>query len=161
MEEAAKNNKPRCKAYFSMTPDQIWTRKPKEQLIDEVDIYREIFDYAINDIKTTCAPVLIAEGAGFLPELVKKTDVNKSSYVCIVPTRDFQFKKYCEREWVNYILEGCTDKQAAFNNWMERDAMFALYAAETAEKMGYKTFWTDGMNNPTEMLKIVEKVFEL
>lgn len=161
MKLAAKNDKPRCKAYFGMIPEQVWMRKPEIQFDDEVYIYREIFEYALKDIAMLNVPVVITEGAGFLPELMKQAGVGESEYICITPTRDFQIEKYSKRKWVPYVLEGCTDKQAAFENWMERDAMFAIYAAETAEKIGYKTFWTDGMCNPSYMLNMIEKAFGL
>jgi shikimate kinase len=161
MKQANKNHKSRCKAYFGMTSEQIWMRKPEIQFDDEVNIYREIFEYALSDIGKLKVPVVIAEGAGFLPELMKLEDIRESEYICITPTRDFQIEKYSKREWVSYVLEGCTDKKAAFENWMERDAIFAKYASETAEKNGYKTILTDGMRDASDMLNMVEKAFGL
>jgi len=161
MKQAAKNRKSRCVAYFGKTSEQVWMRTPEIQFDDEVNIYKEIFEYALNDIGKFKVPVVVAEGAGFLPELMKLEGIRENEYICITPTRDFQIEKYSKREWVPYILESCTDKKAAFENWMERDAIFAKYVSETAEKIGYKTFLTDGMCNPSDILNMVEEVFGL
>jgi len=161
MKRAAQRDESRCKAYFSMTPEQIWMRKPKIQFDDEVNIYREIFKYALEDIANLNVSNVISEGAGYLPELMKQIAVCENKYVCITPTRDFQINRYSKRKWVHYVIEGCEDKQAAFENWMERDAMFALYVAKTAKNLGYKTFLTDIMCKPSNILYTVENVFGL
>ncbi len=161
MKLAAKRDKSRCKAYFAMTPEQIWMRNPRIQFEDEVNIYREIFEYALEDIEKLNVPVVIAEGAGFLPELMKQIGVRKREDTCITPTRYFHVETYSKREWVPYILEGCSDKQTAFKNWMERDSIFAIYSADTAKKIGYETFLVDGMYEICYMVDLVENVFWL
>ncbi len=161
MKQAAKDGKYLCKSYFNMTPDQVWMRKPYIQFDDEVNIYKEIFEYALREIRKLNIPTVITEGSGFLPELMKQIGVGKSEYICITPTRDFQEKEYSKREWVPDILKGCKDKKAAFRNWMERDGLFAIYVSENARKSGYKTMLTDGMTNSLNTLNIVEKIFGL
>lgn len=58
-----------------------------------------------------------------MPELVSAVGVDKKHYINIVPVKDFQYHFYSQRPWVPYILEGCTDKKKAFENWMERDVL--------------------------------------
>ena len=36
-----------------------------------------------------------------------------------------QVQAACEEKGIPYILEGCSDKQQAFDNWMKRDILFA------------------------------------
>lgn len=158
MKKAAEALKPRCKAYSGMTPEQVWMRTPEIQFKDEIGIYQEIFDYALFDLeKLNSSTPVITEGAGFMPELMKKVGIRINEYICIVPTCDFQIEKYSKRERVPYVLEGCSDKEKAFDNWMKRDIMFAKYAAENAEKYGYEVMWTDGRNSPSVMLGMAEK----
>ena len=65
---------------------------------EEIAIYEMMFSYSINDIlKLSPEKPIIAEGAGFMPSLVKRLNVDKAHYICIVPTREFQIKKYGER----------------------------------------------------------------
>jgi hypothetical protein len=75
---------------------------------------------------------------------VNEIKVDNHSYICIVPAKDFQYCHYKLRPWVPDILAECTDKEQAFENWMERDALFAVTVKEKADKFGYKSIITDG-----------------
>jgi hypothetical protein len=110
-----------------------------------LEIYHEIFEYIIEDLSKLEAPNgSITEGAAFLPDLMNKLGVDSNSYICIIPTKDFQYHHYKLRPWVPEILKDCTDKKQAFENWMERDALFAVTVKEKADKLGYRTIITDG-----------------
>lgn len=162
MRMAANASKPRCMAYFKMTPEQIWMRTPEIQFDDAVEIYREIFEYAMSDIEILKANTpAIAEGSGFMPELIKQSGVTSNTYVCIVPAPKFQLYNYAKRPYIPYILEGCNDKETAFANWMKRDCLFAEYSAQTASKAGYQVIWIDGVVSPDGILDFVENIFEL
>lgn len=162
MKKGKTDGKPSSSGYFEMTPDEIWLRAPEAQNTEEFEIYREIFEYALMDLKRISQDTpIIAEGAGFLPELMKKIGVPKNEYVCIVPTKEFQCEKYSQRPWIPYILEGCSDKKLAFKNWMDRDALFAIDAAMSAKKLGYTAIIVDGTASIEENLAVAEKVFEL
>jgi dephospho-CoA kinase len=161
MRLAARDGKPACQAYFQLPPGQEWMRKPEEMFADEVRIYEEIFAYAARELARLEAPVVIAEGAGFLPELMRQAGIGPDAYVCIVPTPAFQVEKYRQRPWIAEVLAPCADRQAAFANWMERDALFARHAAETAERLKYRAFWTDGRRSPGELLQEIAGIFGL
>ncbi|MCE5235633.1 MAG: hypothetical protein LLF87_06230 [Eubacteriales bacterium] len=162
MKMAANASKPRCMAYFEMTSEQIWMRTPEIQFDDEVEIYREIFEYAMSDIETLKVNTqVIAEGSGLMPELIKQSGVTSNTYICIVPTPEFQICNYGKRPYVPYILEGCSDKETAFANWMKRDCLFAEYSAQTASKAGYQAIWIDGAVSPDGILDFVKNKFEL
>lgn len=63
------------------------------------------------------------EGAAFLPALMRYIGVDEENYVCIVPTEEFQYFHYKQRPWVPHVLEGCSNNELAFENWMKRDAL--------------------------------------
>lgn len=130
---------------LSMTPDQIWMREPAVQCQEEIGIYWEIFPFAARELEELChdGPV-IAEGAGWLPELVHGYGVKPERYFCLVPSKEFQIEKYSQRPWIGHVLEGCSDKDMAFANWMERDALFAVAAVNNARAMGYSAMVNDG-----------------
>lgn len=166
LEEYMKKGKADGKAYssrfFDMTTDEIWLRSPKIQNVEEFEIYKEIFKYAFEDLKQLSQDTsIITEGAGFLPELMNAIGVAKNEYVCIVPTKEFQIEKYSQRPFVPYILEGCSDKNQAFQNWMERDALFAIDVVKSANQLGYTSIIVDGNTSIEENLTIVENIFEL
>jgi hypothetical protein len=145
-----------------MSTDEMWLRDPEELHKDELVVYEELFKYACEDIRRMKVKVpIIAEGAGFLPRLMKKNRTEKDSYICIVPTKEFQYSKYRERDWVPTILKGCSDKDQAFLNWMERDALFAKTVRGEAEELGYKNILVDGNVSIAENIKIVKNTFGL
>jgi hypothetical protein len=120
-------------------------REPMIQNTEELEIYREIFEYIVEDLSKLEAPNgIITEGAAFLPELMHELGIDSNSYICIIPTKAFQYHHYKQRPWVPEILKDCTDKKQAFENWMERDALFAVSVKEKADKLGYRTLITDG-----------------
>ena len=60
-------------------------------------------------------------------------------------------EKYAQRPWISHVLAGCSDKEKAFYNWMERDALFARCAAENARALGNPVIVNDGTPSVEEM----------
>ena len=79
----------------------------------------------------------------------------------IIPTPEFQISHYKEREYVPYVLEGCSDKQKAFGNWMQRDILFAEYVRSECEKNDIPCIINDGLISKDEMFEKVKKLFGL
>lgn len=145
-----------------MSVDETWLRNPLEQCEEELAIYREIFEFIAEDISKIQAPNgIIAEGAAFLPELMKQTGIDEQHYICVVPTKEFQFFHCKQRPWVPFILEGCSNKELAFDNWMDRDALFAIAVKQSAEALEYKTFVTNGTHEITHTYHQICKTFGL
>jgi len=111
-------------------------------------------------IKNQNRPLLV-EGAGLLLHLVKELECPTSSYLCLTPTADFQKKHYTQREWVPYILEGTTNPEQDFENWMQRDILFAQMVHKEAVLLGYPSLITDGSQSDCgrscSALKIVQQ----
>jgi len=101
---------------------------------------------------------IIAEGAAFLPSLIRTA---KTHYICIVPTKEFQIKHYSDRTWVNDYLSSCSDREKAFKNWMERDALFAVSTLNQAKEIGYATLIVDGSKSIEENFQFIIETFEL
>ena len=85
----------------------------------------------------------------------------KKEYISIIPTPDFQISHYKEREWVPHILEGCSDKQQAFHNWMERDILFAKQIKAECEENAVPCIVNDGLKRQDEMFRMVKELFHL
>lgn len=136
-EMGAEKGKPICSKQKSMTPDQIWMRNPMELKNEEVQFYGEIFEFIMDDIKSVEGKNrIITEGAAFLPSLMQICNIDRKHYVNITSTPEFQISHYKERPWVSYVLEGCSDKEKAFINWMNRDILFADEVREQCKQMG-------------------------
>ena len=101
------------------------------------------------------------EGAGLLPHLVKELEYPASSYLCLTPTADFQKKHYKQREWVPYVLEGTSNPEQAFENWMQRDILFAQMVRKEAMKLGYSSLMTDGRQSEKQTAEEIARIFKL
>lgn len=157
---AAADGKPCCKKATAMTPEEIWMRPPALQCQEELDIYQEIFPYIQADLKGLNAPgAILTEGAAFLPLLMKQAHIPENRYLSITPTKDFQVFHYRQREWVTYVLAECSDKEAAFENWMERDALFARAVEQQCRKEGYRSLINEGKVPMEEMARQVAAHF--
>lgn len=162
MEKAKLQGKIYSSKYFTKTTDQIWLRDPHVLKYEEFEFYKEIFEYAFEELNNLPKNIdIITEGAGYLPELMKKIDVSPNEYVCIVPTKEFQYEYYSKRTWVPTILEKCSDKKLAFSNWMERDALFAVDVLNSAKQLNYASILVDGSIGIEENLSVVEKILGL
>lgn len=73
----------------------------------------------------------------------------------------FLISHYKEREWVPYVLEGCSDKRQAFDHWMERDILFARQVKAECEENGVVCLVNDGSKTKCEMFRTVEGPFKL
>lgn len=151
-----------CSRVSLMSPEETWMRKPEVQCEEELKIYGEMINFIMDDIKRISSDKdIIAEGAAFLPDLMRKLGIDDQHYICITPTKDFQIDHYKNREWVPYVLEGCSDKEKAFENWMERDALFAQSVRKQCEKTSYRSIITDENSDVNDRIKTVCRQFNL
>lgn len=65
---------------------------------------------------------------------MRRCGISSKKYICIVPSKEFQVRKYAERTWRKIFLRGCKDPDIAFYNWMERDYLFGRYILDEAKK---------------------------
>ena len=161
MQQAAEEGKLHSATTLKMSNNQMWMRDPQLQKEEEIAIYKEIFQYALDDIKNIRHTKVIAEAAGFMPQLMAKEGISHNRYICIVPTESFQRKKYAERPWINVFLQGCEEPDIAFDNWMSRDVLFAQEMLRKAKEHGYEYFVTDGNCGIEETYGMVVKTFAL
>ena len=156
----AKLGFPICSKQRNMTAEQIWMRSPAVQAAEERAFYHEIFPLVMLDIKKLSTP-FIAEGVAFLPELMKAYGVPFENYIFITPTREFQIEHYRTREWVPFLLQGCLNPKKAFENWMERDALFAEAVRHRCVEAEYFALLTDGAESVEKMTETVACHFKL
>ena len=145
-----------------MSMEEMWMRPPAELCAEEIALYEIMFSYSIHDVLALSQEgTVIAEGAGFMPSLVKKINIDKSHYICVVPTKEFQVNMYSKRSWISHYLSDCSDPSKAFENWMERDALFAETVLQEAEAFGYASFIVDGVSSIEANLATIQNLFQL
>ena len=150
-----------CKKQEVMCPEEIWMREPQLQCEEELTFYEEVFEFVMSDLEKINAKGIITEGAAYLPKLMKKLGVSQDRYLSITPTKEFQVEHYSQREWVPYVLEGCSDKEKAFSNWMERDALFAKEVQRQCVEEEYVSIVNDGNIGVDEMVGMAVAQFGL
>lgn len=148
---------PVCQRILRMSADETWLRPPHVQYQEEFDFYAEVAPFVAAKLAELQAPRVIAEGAAFLPRLMLRA----AHYIAITPSREFQISRYSLRPWVAHVLRDCSDKELAFANWMERDALFAEEIRRQCGQLGLTHLLTDGSVSPEERLRQVAARFHL
>lgn len=153
---------PICKKTVELTAEQIWMRDPLLQCEEEFEWYKEVFEYVIADLqKITCKNGIITEGAAYVPKLIKQLGIPNDRYISITPTPEFQVFHFKKREFVPYILEGCSDKEKAFDNWMGRDILFAKEVQRQCQEEGFTSVINDGNLKIDKLVDIISLHFGL
>lgn len=161
IDEGADAGLPVCRRIRSMSAEETWMRPPQVQCREELDFYEEVSGMLLERLNRLQGGPVITEGAAFLPEVMKAWSVPPQRYIAITPTREFQFSRYRERPWVPHVLRDCSDREAAFRNWMERDALFAEDVREQCSRADYLSLLTDGSGSPEARLDEVAAHFGL
>lgn len=166
MARAAAEGKEICQRYQGLSPDEIWLEDPAMQCRDEFLIYEEIAPYFFEKLEQIDEEIIVTEGAGYTPEVMKKhacidqPDAPEIYYVAIVPTPEFQIEHYRQREWIKYVLADCSDKEKAFDNWMQRDILFGKQVNEECDAMGIPCFVNDGSQTIEELYDQVTRALK-
>lgn len=162
MKMGASDKKEICQKVENMTPEQIWMRNPLVQCEEELLIYEEIIEFILEDLKQIdCKNGIITEGAAYLPKLVKHINIPVERYISITPSKEFQIFHYSKREWVPYVLAECSNKEKAFENWMNRDVLFAEAVQQQCKELGYVSLINNGEMTVEELVNKVVTHFGL
>jgi len=142
--------------------EAIWMRPVPLQIEEELEIYREEFPFIVRDLKNLAqSGPIIAEGAALSPSLVATLGIATHQAIWIVPTEEFQRHHYGQRDWRHDVVKDCSDPDQAWENWMARDAGFALRVAAEAREFGFALITTDGSASIETNLDVVERRFKL
>lgn len=151
-----------CRKQSIMNSEEIWMREAALQYKEELQFYDEIFDFILQDLETMCeGRDIITEGTAYLPNLINERDIPRDRYLAITPTRNFQINHYIQREWIYFVLDGCSDFQKAFNNWMDRDCLFAEEVIRQCGKNRYLSLVNDGKTSIKDLVEMVSAHFSL
>lgn len=153
IDRGAAQGLPVCRRICRMTAEETWMRPPQVQCREELAFYMEIAPL-VEELLRQLPGRIVAEGAAFLPEMMQRQGVPAARYIAITPTREFQISRYRERPWVPHVLRECSDPDAAFANWMERDVLFAQEIRRQCGELGLAALLTDG--NVPEEVRLLE-----
>lgn len=153
---------PVCRKQVELTPDQIWMRDPVLQCREELIYYEEVFEFIERDLEQIKnVNGVITEGAAYVPGLIRDAQIPENRYLSITPTKEFQLFHFRKRTFVPYILRGCSNMEKAFDNWMERDILFAGEVRKQCGETGYTSVINDGSMEIAGMADLVAAHFGL
>lgn len=153
---------PVCRKQMELTPDQIWMRDPVLQCREELIYYEEVFEFIERDLEQIKnVNGVITEGAAYVPGLIRDAQIPENRYLSITPTKEFQLFHFRKRSFVPYILRGCSNMEKAFDNWMERDILFAGEVRKQCEETGYISVINDGSMEIAGLSDLVAAHFRL
>jgi hypothetical protein len=159
-ERATPDEQPTLYRAARMSWDEIWMRPVDVQVETEVAVYREQFPMILDDLARLAPGLVIAEGAALLPELVARVLADPRRAVWVVPTADFVWARYRRRgDWVDAILQQCSEPEECFRRWMERDIAYAEHAAAGAAARGWRVMRVDGSRSIEEHAREVAEWF--
>jgi hypothetical protein len=162
MRLATPEKQPTMAKVAALSWDEIWTRPVEVQLQDEFDFYYEEFELLLDELALyPQGQPILAEGNAWLPELLGRLQAPPGRIVYVIPTRAFQVANYSQRAFIKDILSQCADPQAAFANWMERDARFGEKVDQSARQAGLLVIRVDGRLSIEENAALVEKALNL
>jgi hypothetical protein len=146
---------PTFRQVMGLHPENVWMRPVDQQILDELEIYREEFPLITRDAARLLledpARRLLLEGAALLPELIDPLLQSARQAIWLIPTRDFQIEHYRQRAFWPMIVKETSDPEQAFKNWMDRDAGFAREVRAQAERRGLRLIIVDG-SQPLEQI---------
>ena len=153
---------PVCRKQVELTPDQIWMRDPVLQCTEELIYYEEVFEFIERDLEQIKnVNGVITEGAAYVPGLIRDAQIPENRYLSITPTKEFQLFHFRKRTFVPYILRGCSNMEKAFDNWMERDILFAGEVRKQCGETGYTSVINDGSMEIAGLSNLVAAHFGL
>lgn len=74
---------------------------------------------------------------------------------------EFQISHFRQRNGIPYVLDGCSNLEAAFDNWMERDVLFAEEVVQECNVLGYQSIRNNGELSIEELVHKVSIHFGL
>ncbi len=140
--------------------DARWMRSAGDLLREVIACYQEHFELILRDVLALPGrKPLLVEGTALLPRRVAGLLPNSSHAMWVIPTADLQLEHYSKRVWARELVQGCSDPEAAFHNWMERDAGFAKWVEAEATALRLELLKVGQESSPDQNAEIVAAHF--
>ncbi|WP_150265060.1 hypothetical protein [Paenibacillus tepidiphilus] len=139
----------------------FYKREVEEQLASYVEYLNEDFQLVLRDLAQMADAPVVVEGNQLLPSSVAPLLREEDRAIWLIPGEAFQREQYSRREWIHGILQATEDPEAAFGNWMRRDAWFARRVKQEAEDRKLSVLEVDGRLSLEQNLALLERHFGL
>ena len=149
------------KFILDMTPDEMWVdAEPAEMAAGIITGWARRAEFAIADLLALPkAPLILAEGPGFFPEVVEPLIHNWHQALWFVPTPAFKRKIAIQRGKPSVRLQ-TRDPERATENIIGRDLLVAEHIRREAIRRGVRLVEIDGLMTIEDTIALVEQHFE-
>jgi hypothetical protein len=139
--------------------DEAWVDTTPEQMVAEwLRTTPERFDLTLEDLRARPAvPPIVAEGYGFLPELVRPLLATTRQAIWLVSTEEFKRASYARRGKGRFA--DTRDPERARRNHVGRDLLLAEEMRRQARELGLTVVEIDGTGSLDEVVALVEEHF--
>jgi 2-phosphoglycerate kinase len=121
--------------------DELWMQPVDKLVQDAIACCREHFALIRADVLATPKrKPLLVEGTALLPGQVAGLLPKKNHALWLITSADFRREHYPERQWVREIVGQCRHPEAAFGNWLERDAGFVEWLEAEVSALNLQSF---------------------
>jgi adenylate kinase family enzyme len=146
-----------CKISY-VTGDNLWLRPLEEQIATETLFYDEEFDLVKEDLcqelQKDKRPIIFD---GFVsPHILKPLLPSIIRAFYLIPTEQFQLEYYPQRSWIHEVLAKTSDKELAWQNWMQRDLAYARWLQNEVQKYEMPWLSVDGSKTIPETVKFLK-----
>ncbi len=150
---------PHLHAQRDVNLDDRWVNTtPAEMVADWLLSTPERFDLTLEDLRALPpAPPIVAEGYGFLPDLVLPLLSSKRQAIWLVSTEQFKRASYERRGKGRFA--GTSDPERARRNHVGRDLLLAAEVRRRARELGLTLLEIDGTRLLEEIVAEVEAHF--
>ncbi len=141
--------------------DALWMRPVEKQFQDEIAFCADQFSLILEDVeKMEGEETAVIEGTSLLPHLIASQLDSLHEAIWLVPTPTFQQEHYAKRPWINGILSQCSNPDQAWENWMQRDILFARWVIQEAKRLDLHIIEVDGSRTIGKTTKLVQAWFK-
>ncbi|HKB68557.1 MAG TPA: hypothetical protein VKC61_22035 [Pyrinomonadaceae bacterium] len=152
---------PTLMKWLASSCDERWMQNLDSLVRDSISCYQEHFTMILEDVLSLPERPLLVEGTALLPGEVASVLSDPSRAIWVIPTADFQRTHYAERDWAQGVVAQCSNPEAAFHNWMERDTRFAKWIEAEASALQLPLLKVDGNRTIEENAEAVAGHFQL
>jgi hypothetical protein len=127
-------------------PDRLFAPPAEPRAAELTEFYRHGFPFVAADLAAARPGLLLAEGAGLLPDLVAPAG-SRPRAVFLVAADAFRRRLARARPVAAELLARCPDPDAAWAVWSERDRLFGAAVAAAARRRGLPVVAVDGRHD--------------
>jgi hypothetical protein len=158
--EQLAQNHPAYRSFLAASLDERWVYPEPEELFQRMlQSFRDRFPLVMQELAALpCDRGILAEGFGFLPELLAPLLSSPAQALWLVPTESFKLASMQRRNKPSFGAQ-VSDPVRAKQNLFARDMLLAQYIREQVSKYSYTLYEVDGSRSAGETADLIEGHF--